>query len=80
MAGLAQGIDGSNHAGVFDWAGTSGLSFGSCRASQAWGGPVRRGGLRQGQTVVRFTDPAKTGVISARRPEAGEVVAGWEVS
>lgn len=28
MAGLAQGIDVSNFAGEFDWAGTSGLSFG----------------------------------------------------
>jgi lysozyme len=37
MAGLAQGIDVSNYAGQFDWAGTSGLSFGICRASQGLG-------------------------------------------
>ena len=30
MAGLAQGIDVSNFAGEFNWAGTSGLSFGIC--------------------------------------------------
>jgi lysozyme len=37
MTGLAQGIDVSNYAGEFDWAGTSGLSFGICRASQGLG-------------------------------------------
>ena len=37
MAGFAQGIDVSNYAGEFDWAGTSGLSFGICRASQGLG-------------------------------------------
>jgi hypothetical protein len=30
-----------------------------------------------GQTVVRFTNPAKTGVISVRRQAAGEVMVGW---
>jgi len=34
----------------------------------------------KGQTVVPFTDPAKTGVISIRRQDAGEVMVGWEVS
>jgi lysozyme len=34
----------------------------------------------QGQTVIPFTDPAKTGVISVRRQDAGEVVVGWEIS
>jgi GH25 family lysozyme M1 (1,4-beta-N-acetylmuramidase) len=38
MAGQAQGIDVSNYAGDFNWAGTSGLSFGICRASQGLGG------------------------------------------
>jgi Glycosyl hydrolases family 25 len=38
MAGRAQGIDVSNFAGDFDWASTSGLSFGICRASQGLGG------------------------------------------
>jgi lysozyme len=38
MAGRAQGIDVSNFGGDFDWAGTSGLSFGICRASQGLGG------------------------------------------
>jgi GH25 family lysozyme M1 (1,4-beta-N-acetylmuramidase) len=37
MAELAQGIDVSNYAGQFDWAGTSGLSFGICRATQGLG-------------------------------------------
>jgi lysozyme len=39
MAGNAQGIDVANYAGQFDWAGTSGLSFGICRASQGLGAP-----------------------------------------
>ena len=34
----------------------------------------------KGQTVIPFTDPAKTGVISVRRQDAGEVVVGWEIS
>lgn len=34
----------------------------------------------KGQTVVPFTNPGKTGVISARRQDAGEVTVGWEVS
>jgi lysozyme len=33
-----------------------------------------------GQTVITFTNPAKTGVISVVRQDAGEVVVGWEVS
>ena len=39
MAGNANGIDVSNFAGQFDWAATSGLSFGICRASQGLGAP-----------------------------------------
>jgi lysozyme len=38
MAGRALGIDVSNFSGDFDWAATSGLSFGICRASQGLGG------------------------------------------
>ena len=34
----------------------------------------------KGQTVIQFTDPSKTGVISVRRQDAGEVMVGWEVS
>jgi GH25 family lysozyme M1 (1,4-beta-N-acetylmuramidase) len=37
MTERAQGIDVSNYAGQFDWAGTSGLSFGICRATQGLG-------------------------------------------
>lgn len=33
-----------------------------------------------GQTVVKFTDAAKTGVISVQRLDAGEVTVGYEVS
>jgi GH25 family lysozyme M1 (1,4-beta-N-acetylmuramidase) len=38
MTDLARGIDVSNYAGEFDWAATSGLSFGICRATQGLGG------------------------------------------
>ena len=34
----------------------------------------------KGQTVILFPDPAKTGVISIQRRDAGEVVVGWEIS
>jgi hypothetical protein len=34
----------------------------------------------KGQTVVPFTNPGKTGAISVRRQDAGEVTVGWEVS
>jgi hypothetical protein len=34
----------------------------------------------KGQAIVSFPDPSKTGVISVRRQDAGEVVVGWEVS
>ena len=37
VAGNARGIDVSNFGGEFNWAGTSGLSFGICRASQGLG-------------------------------------------
>ena len=42
--------------------------------------PSGHGGLHQGQTMVPFTGPAKTGVISVRRQDAGAVTVGWEVS
>lgn len=34
----------------------------------------------KGQAVVKFTDAAKTGVISVRREDGGDAVVGWEVS
>jgi len=34
----------------------------------------------KGQPVIPFTNPSKTGVISVRRQDAGEVMAGWAVS
>jgi GH25 family lysozyme M1 (1,4-beta-N-acetylmuramidase) len=37
MTVLAHGIDVSNFSGKFNWAATSGLSFGICRASQGLG-------------------------------------------
>jgi len=36
--------------------------------------------VTKGQTVVPFADGARTGVISVKRIDAGEVVAGYEVS
>lgn len=34
----------------------------------------------KGQTVLRFADKARTGVISVRREDAGDAVVGWQVS
>jgi hypothetical protein len=34
----------------------------------------------KGQTVLVFSDKAKTGVISVRREDAGDAVVGWQVS
>jgi hypothetical protein len=34
----------------------------------------------KGQTVLEFPDAGKTGVISVRRQDAGEVIVGYEVS
>jgi hypothetical protein len=34
----------------------------------------------QGQTVLDFVDASKTGVISVRRQDAGDVFVGYEVS
>ena len=34
----------------------------------------------KGQTVIHFPNPARTGVVSVRRQDAGEVVVGYEVS
>jgi hypothetical protein len=34
----------------------------------------------KGQTVIQFPDPAKTGVISVRRQDAGEVIVGYDIS
>ena len=78
MAGFAQGIDVSNYAGEFDWAGTSGLSFGICRASQGlgaagtnspdpyltWNWPrIKEKGLVRG--AYHFLDPRLDGAAQA---------------
>jgi GH25 family lysozyme M1 (1,4-beta-N-acetylmuramidase) len=78
MAGLAQGIDVSNFSGDFDWAATSGLSFGICRASQglggsgtnspdpflAWNWPrIKARGLARG--AYHFLNPALPGAAQA---------------
>ena len=78
MAGNAHGIDVSNFAGEFDWAATSGLSFGICRASQglgaagtnspdpflAWNWPrIKAKGLARG--AYHFLDPGLSGAAQA---------------
>jgi GH25 family lysozyme M1 (1,4-beta-N-acetylmuramidase) len=78
MTEFAQGIDVSNYAGQFDWAGTSGLSFGICRASQglgaagtnspdpflAWNWPrIADQGLARG--AYHFLDPYLDGASQA---------------
>ncbi len=78
MAGLARGIDVSNYAGQFNWAGTSGLSFGICRASQGlgaagtnspdpylpWNWPrIKAKGLARG--AYHFLDPGLDGAAQA---------------
>jgi lysozyme len=74
----AEGIDVSNFSGDFDWDGTSGLSFGICRASQGLGGAgtnspdpflgwnwprIRAKGLARG--AYHFLDPALPGAEQA---------------
>jgi lysozyme len=78
MAGNANGIDVSNFAGQFDWAATSGLSFGICRASQglgaagtnspdpflSWNWPrIKEKGLARG--AYHFLDPSLSGAAQA---------------
>lgn len=78
MPGDARGIDVSNFAGQFDWAGTSGLSFGICRASQGLGAPgtnspdpflawnwprIKAKGLARG--AYHFLDPRLSGAAQA---------------
>jgi GH25 family lysozyme M1 (1,4-beta-N-acetylmuramidase) len=78
MAGLAQGIDVSNFDGQFNWADTSGLSFGICRATQglgasgtnspdpflSWNWPrIRQKGLARG--AYHFLDPGLDGAAQA---------------
>jgi len=78
MAGNAQGIDVSNYAGEFNWAGTSGLSFGICRATQglgasgtnspdpylSWNWPrIKDKGLARG--AYHFLDPGLDGAAQA---------------
>ena len=75
----ARGIDVSNYAGDFNWAATSGLSFGICRASQglgaagtnspdpflAWNWPrIKAKGLARG--AYHFLDPRLDGAAQAR--------------
>ena len=78
MAGNARGIDVSNFGGDFDWAGTTGLSFGICRASQGlgaagtnspdpfltWNWPrIKAKGLARG--AYHFLDPRLDGAQQA---------------
>jgi lysozyme len=79
MAERAHGIDVSNFSGEFNWAGTSGLSFGICRASQglgaagtnspdpflSWNWPrIKARGLARG--AYHFLDPRLDGAAQAR--------------
>ena len=78
MAGNARGIDVSNFGGQFNWAGTSGLSFGICRATQGlgaagtnspdpfltWNWPrIKAQGLARG--AYHFLDPNLDGAAQA---------------
>jgi len=78
VAGNARGIDVSNFGGDFNWAGTSGLSFGICRASQGlgaagtnspdpfltWNWPrIKAKGLARG--AYHFLDPRLDGARQA---------------
>ena len=78
MAGNALGIDVSNFAGQFNWAATSGLSFGICRASQGLGAAgtnspdpfltwnwsrIKAKGLARG--AYHFLDPGLPGAAQA---------------
>jgi GH25 family lysozyme M1 (1,4-beta-N-acetylmuramidase) len=78
MAANARGIDVSNFSGQFNWAATSGLSFGICRASQglgaagtnspdpflAWNWPrIRTRGLARG--AYHFLNPRLSGAQQA---------------
>src|ERR1700750_269961 len=78
VAANARGIDVSNFGGNFNWAGTSGLSFGICRASQGLGGPgtnspdpflawnwprIKAKGLARG--AYHFLDPRLDGAAQA---------------
>ena len=78
MTELAHGIDVSNYAGQFDWAGTSGLSFGICRATQGLGGAgtnspdpylswnwPRIQALRIARGAYHFLDPSLDGAEQA---------------
>jgi hypothetical protein len=74
----ARGIDVSNFGGNFDWAATTGLSFGICRASQGLGAPgtnspdpfltwnwprIKAKGLARG--AYHFLDPRLDGAAQA---------------
>lgn len=57
----------------------TGLAWGSTYPTMPGREPVTVDSAK-GQTVIPFTNPAQTGVISVRRQDAGEVVVGWEIS
>ena len=78
MAANARGIDVSNFGGNFNWAATTGLSFGICRASQGLGAPgtnspdpflawnwprIKAKGLARG--AYHFLDPRLDGAAQA---------------
>jgi lysozyme len=79
MTELARGVDVSNYAGEFDWATTSGLSFGICRTTQglgaagtnspdpylSWNWPrIQQKGLARG--AYHFLDPYLNGASQAQ--------------
>jgi len=79
MTELARGVDVSNYAGEFDWASTSGLAFGICRATQglgaagtnspdpylSWNWPrIQQQGLARG--AYHFLDPYLDGAAQAQ--------------
>jgi len=78
VAANARGIDVSNFSGNFNWAATTGLSFGICRASQGLGAPgtnspdpflawnwprIKAKGLARG--AYHFLDPRLDGAAQA---------------
>ena len=79
MVASAQGMDVSDYQGKYDWAGTAGLSFGICRATQGLGGAglsspdpylawnwaqIKAKGLHRG--AYHFLDPGLSGQAQAR--------------
>lgn len=77
------------------WGSASGIGFGCDNGLQGQPPAVLRVAIydtqwhitqpvtvdaAKGQSVIWFPDPGRTGVISVRRQDAGEVVVGYEVS